>query len=256
MEKSKVEQQFGQVAENYRHSAVHASGDDLDVMVKSANLQGHEQVLDAGCGAGHTAVAFAKYAAEVIAYDLTEPMLEQVQTLATEHGVTNVRTQQGNVEVLPFDDDEFDVVVSRYSAHHWSHPQNALNEFSRVLKPGGQFILGDIVSYDDLAQDTFLQAVELLRDPSHVRDHRVSEWLDMFIRAGFSCEIVLHFAVPLNFNSWLKRMATPESNAKVICDLWAGAAQPIQDAFGLSFGWQDTDNFEFVIPGAVLRGTI
>ncbi len=61
--KESVEQQFSRTAEAYRVSSVHAGGADLERLVSVAALTGSEVVLDAGCGAGHTAVALAPGAA-------------------------------------------------------------------------------------------------------------------------------------------------------------------------------------------------
>ena len=63
------------MAANYLTSAVHAQGEDLPVMVDASNLRGDERVLDAGCGAGHTAASFAPHVAEVVALDFTASML-------------------------------------------------------------------------------------------------------------------------------------------------------------------------------------
>lgn len=250
----KVQQQFGTVAKNYRTSSVHAGGVDLLKMVEVADLSGNERLLDAGCGAGHTAMEFAPHVSQVIAYDLTPLMLEQVEQFAADNGITNLQTQQGNVEALPFGDDEFDVVVSRYSAHHWANPEQALKEFYRVLKPNGQFILSDVVSYNDYTQDTFLQAIELLRDPSHVRDFTINEWLGMMETPNFKGDVVLRFDVRLNFQAWLDRMATPALNREMIHTLLATASPSIQAGFHLAAGWEASDTFEFVIPGAVFYG--
>ena len=56
---------------------------------------------------------------EVVAYDLSAEMLDVVAEAAEERGLRNIKTQQGVVESLPFEDASFDLVVSRYSAHHW-----------------------------------------------------------------------------------------------------------------------------------------
>jgi len=145
--KASVQQQFGNAAEKYAVSAVHAQGADLTRMVALAALNGSEIVLDAGCGAGHTALAFAPHCAQVVAYDLTETMLAQVERLASERGLNNVETRQGDVEALPFEDASFDLVVTRYSAHHWPNPAAALREFRRVVKPGGRVLVSDIVAH-------------------------------------------------------------------------------------------------------------
>jgi len=146
--KASVQRQFNQVAANYSTSSVHARGRDLEAMVQAIPLTGQELVIDAGCGTGHTALAFAPHVAQVIAVDFTEGMLAQGRQLAADRGLTNVEFRVGDVEKLAFADGSVDLIVSRYSAHHWPHPAIALEGFRRMLKPGGSFILNDIVSYD------------------------------------------------------------------------------------------------------------
>lgn len=246
--KAAVQQQFGQVAANYSTSTVHAKGADLAEMVKAAQVTGQERVLDAGCGAGHTALTFAPLVAAVTAVDFTESMLGQGRTLAADRGLTNLDFRYADVEALPFGDGEFDLVVSRYSAHHWPHPERALAEFMRVLRPGGAFILSDIVAYDDLICDTYLQAIELLRDPSHVRDHTVKQWTAMLTAAHFT-QVATTYTGPvwIDFADWIKRMATPELNAQMIRTLFDGA--PVEFRHAL----QIEANHNFSFAGAVLR---
>ena len=91
-------------------------------MLALADLSGDERILDAGCGPGHTALTFAPHVAQVVGVDLSDQMLDQGRRLAAERGLTNVEFRTGDVEALPFDSGEFDVVVTRYSAHHWPAP--------------------------------------------------------------------------------------------------------------------------------------
>lgn len=241
-----VQKQFGSVAENYRSSSVHASGEDLTRMVEAAKLTGSERVLDAGCGAGHTALAFAPHAGEVVAYDLTPTMLEQVNQLAAERGVSNVVTREGDVEHLPFEDGEFDLVVSRYSAHHWGNPTAALREFRRVLKLGGRFILSDIVSSDVPVIDTYLQVIEVLRDPSHVRDHSIAQWKTMLAESGFDAEVIFTWRLPLNFDAWVMRMATPEPQVAMLKTMFNIAPGEVRAAFDVQ------PDYTFTLDGALI----
>ena len=226
--KAAVERQFSQVAEHYRTSAVHAAGEDLAQLVEAAALSGREAVLDAGSGAGHTALAVAPYAAQVTSVDLSASMLAQGRRLALERGLGNLHFEVGDVEALTFADSSFDVVTSRYSAHHWPHPQLALCEIHRVLRPGGRFVLSDIVSYDDFTADTHLQAIELLRDPSHVRDHTAAQWLAMLAERGFAAQVIFTWGVRLQFDNWVERMATPAPAVAMLRTLLANAPAEVR----------------------------
>ncbi len=250
--KQQVQTRFGEVAANYLASAVHASGADLEVMTRNAPQRPSSVVLDAGCGAGHTAMAFAPDVAWVYACDFTGSMLKQVKLLARRRNAANVTPQLADIEYLPFPDDSFDIVTSRYSAHHWHHPQRAINEIRRVLKDNGSLIISDIMASEDYAQDTFLQTIELLRDPSHVRDYRISEWRAMLSAAGFRAELIHKFELELHFDQWTTRMQTPRQNRQMIKSIFGAAAQDIRRAFQLP-DQIEGDDFSFFIPGAVLK---
>jgi ubiquinone/menaquinone biosynthesis C-methylase UbiE len=246
--KDSVQKQFAPVAANYATSAVHIAGPDLTAMLAAADARYDQRALDAGCGAGHTALAFAPHLAEVVALDLTEAMLAQGRKLARDRGIANVTFQRGDVERMPFADASFDLVTSRYSAHHYPHPLVALAEFARVLKPGGTFLLVDVAAPELPAQDTFLNAIELLRDPSHVRDHTVEQWLHMCASAGFAAEALDTWPLRLEFESWVARMNTPFLAITQIRSLIDGATRDVRAALAIEEG------YSFSVPTALLRG--
>lgn len=243
-----IQKQFGAVAAGYAVSMVHVGGPDLDEMVAAAGPRAAGRVLDVGCGAGHTALAFAAGAAEVVALDLTEAMLDQARRLAGERGLANVAFRRGDAAELPFADGSFDVVTSRLCAHHYARPAESACEAARVLAPGGVYLLVDSVAPEDAALDTFMNTYELLRDPSHVRDHRVSEWTAMFRAAGFDPETLGHWPLPIDFDDWVGRMRTADVAVAALRALFDDATEEARKEFAIR------DDYAFVIPAALLRG--
>lgn len=243
-----VQRQFGAVATAYTTSSVHAAGADLAALLEAAAIQGGERVLDVATGGGHTALALARQGVDVTAVDLTAEMLAAAQAYAESQGVTTIRYVVGDAEALPFSDGAFDIVTCRYAAHHFPHPAAAVGEWARVLRPGGRLLLGDVVSPEDLTSDTFLNTVEILRDPSHVRDHTVAQWYTMLEAAGFTVTTAGVFPLRLEFASWTARMRTPEAAAAQIRALFAGAPASVQETLSLE------PDGAFTAPVAVLVG--
>jgi ubiquinone/menaquinone biosynthesis C-methylase UbiE len=204
-----VSRQFGTTAEAYLVSGVHAAGVDLERLSGLANTLRPARVLDLGCGAGHVSYALSRGGAgEIVAYDLAPEMLAVVATEAARRGHANIVTEQGPAERLPFADASFDWVVSRYSAHHWLDLPRALAEVARVCKPLGRCILIDVVAPESALLDTVLQTLEILRDPSHVRDYRVSELRRLLAEAGLRVTESNGWKLPMKFGPWVARMAT------------------------------------------------
>lgn len=204
-----VYQQFDEQANSYLTSQVHAQGEDLKALIHSLSGSNEANVLDLGCGAGHASFGAAPLVCSVTAYDLSDAMLTVVEKNATERGLNNITTCKGTAESLPFADDTFDIVISRYSAHHWHDVERALREVRRVLKPGGRGIFIDVVSPGHPLLDIYLQTVEVLRDTSHIRDYSAGEWSGMFNNAGLFVREIKSFRLELEFTSWVERMRTP-----------------------------------------------
>jgi ubiquinone/menaquinone biosynthesis C-methylase UbiE len=228
-----VGQQFGSRASAYLTSAVHAQGADLQALAEMIDDKAGARVLDLGCGAGHVSFHAATRAAEVVAYDLSSDMLEVVAQAAADRGLTNVVTRQGVAEELPFADQSFDCVLSRYSTHHWRDFPAGLREVRRVLKSGGCFGVVDGISPGVPLFDTYLQGTELLRDPSHVRNYSIAEWTAALVAAGLKPETVTTDHVRLEFTSWVERMRTPKVQVDAIRALQQAMSENVARYFDL-----------------------
>jgi ubiquinone/menaquinone biosynthesis C-methylase UbiE len=247
-------QQFGAVAEAYVTSPSHATGASLGRMLELAPPRATDRVLDVATGAGHAALAFAPHVAEVIASDITPQMLAQVERLAAERGVTNVRTQgDARAEALPFADGSFDTVLCRVAPHHFTDVPGFLSETRRVLKPGGVFVLCDTISPDDDPDtDRWLDGVERLRDPSHVRDWSAAEWARMATEAGFAVEAVdaQSCRAEQEFRGWVERMRVAPEVVAELAERFAGAPSAARDFLRIA-PLPDERRFAFSFPQVV-----
>jgi arsenite methyltransferase len=111
-------------------------------------LRPGERVVDVGCGAGIDSLIAAKKVGpdgRVIGVDMTSSMLEKARHAAEETGLGNVEFREGYAEALLVDDGWADVVISNGVLNHMPDKTAALEEMSRVLKPGGRLQIGDIL---------------------------------------------------------------------------------------------------------------
>jgi ubiquinone/menaquinone biosynthesis C-methylase UbiE len=240
--------QFGSTAHQYLTSTVHASGADLDRLTRLAGTRSVARALDLGCGAGHASFALARAGVpQVIAYDLSGQMLAVVAAEAVTRGHAQIETHAGSAEHVPFDDASMDLVVTRYSAHHWLDVRQGVREAARILRPGGTLVVIDVIAPESALMDTVLQTVELLRDESHVRDYRESEWREMFHSAKFSAPTADRWKLPMVFDAWVKRIGTPPARIaalNVVFDALPTEARnyfvvDADRAFVIDAGWFD-----------------
>jgi ubiquinone/menaquinone biosynthesis C-methylase UbiE len=227
--------QFGDSATNYLHSSVHAKGADLDRLEVLARRMRAGRALDLGCGAGHAAFALARAGVgSVIAYDLSQQMLAVVEREASARGHSIIETRCGAAERLPFEDASFDLIVTRYSAHHWPSVPDAMAEVRRVLRPGATVVVIDVAAPESPLLDTTLQTLELLRDMSHVRDYRASEWRTMLSSPEVTDATSDTWKLSLEFDSWVRRIATPSRRVDALRAVLADLPAEARDYFAVT----------------------
>jgi ubiquinone/menaquinone biosynthesis C-methylase UbiE len=163
---------------------------------------GGGDLIDVACGPGVVTAAIARGARSVIGFDATDAMLEKARARCVREGLANVAFAHGDAEHLPFADGRFDGAVTRLAIHHFADPPRALAEIFRVLRPGGIAVIVDVVSSEDRAESDLHNAIERLRDPSHVRMLPASELDGDVRRAGFSVLGHDTWDMPREFDEW------------------------------------------------------
>jgi SAM-dependent methyltransferase len=168
--------QFGARSAAYGKSHILADISDLDDALSHVKITPGRRALDVACGAGHTALFLASKGMVVTACDIAQPMLDQTAAAAIERGM-KIDLQLHPSEQMPYPDSSFDLVTCRVAAHHFSSPEKFVAEMARVLKMYGTFVLIDGCIMDDHPEvGQWLNQLEKMRDPSHVRLTRPNDW--------------------------------------------------------------------------------
>jgi SAM-dependent methyltransferase len=211
-----TEDVWSERADAYRTSAIHASGDDLDLVVAWCEPAEGVTVLDVATGGGHVARRLREAGATVVTVDPAPGM--QADTTAP-------------AEDLPFADDSFDAVACRVAAHHFADVLAAVKEMARVARDR-------VVICDNTFVSESSEEADRLRDPSHVRNYSAPEWQSFFELAGLDVVDEAFMERPLEIQPWLDRTGTPPEDQARVREL---LGDRIQD------GWMN-------LPTLVLKG--
>ncbi|GAB3461916.1 methyltransferase domain-containing protein [Streptomonospora sediminis] len=109
-------------------------------LLAAAALGEHDQVLDVGCGTGHTTRLAARAAnrGRAVGLDLSAPMLERARRTAAAEGIANAAFEQGDAQVHPLGSARFDTVISRAGVMFFADPVAAFTNIATATKPGGR----------------------------------------------------------------------------------------------------------------------
>jgi len=104
----------------------------------------------------------------------------------------------------------------------------------RALAPGGTLIVIDVLAPEAALMDTALQTLELLRDASHVRNYRASEWRAMFEAANLSRPALDCWKLELEFQSWIARIATPPAGVDALKVVFGALPAEVREYFAVA----------------------
>lgn len=183
-------------AQAYRDAVEQREGPDLD---RLAEWVEGATVLDVATGGGHVARRLRAEGYDVVTSDPAPGMEPDVVARA---------------EDLPFDDESFDVVVTRIAPHHFEDVKRALREMARVARTL-------VLVEDTLYTDERVEEAEKLRDPTHVRSYTEEEWRSLFAGAALTVEAVDRVEKRHPFDDWLARTGCDGEDAERVRELLA-----------------------------------
>lgn len=230
----RTRQEFTRQAAQFAASAAINEARQTECFLDLIGAAGAGAILDVACGPGIVTAALAPRAREITAFDLTPGMLEKARQRCTAAGLRNVAFREGSVTDLPFADASFDGVVTRLSIHHFAAPRRAMAEMVRILKPGGMLVLADVVSSQVPEDSRLHNAIEVLRDPSHVRMLPVTELEALIQGAGLEITGRDGWEQRREFEEWADIVADPERVAPIRTIVRALATAGQQAGIGLA----------------------
>ena len=178
-----------------------------EALVNRIGIERGMKVLDLGCGDGTTALPAAKLGADVLGVDIARNLVEAGNNRATEHGLTNLRFQEGdatNLQGLP--DKSFDLVVSIFGAMFAPKPHDVAREMARVTRPGGRIVMGNWIPGDPTLVAQILKISSAYTPPPPEGFISPMTWgiesnvIERFVGAGMAKEKIVFVRDTFTFN--------------------------------------------------------
>jgi len=205
----KMREEFGRQAANMTASPAFKEEQTLRRISAALGPAPIGKVLEVACGPGIVAEVIAPLVSELVCIDATPEMLVLAKSRLEKSGQSNVTFHEAFAESLPFAAAEFDVIVTRLSFHHFSDIQAVLAELRRVLRPQGRLITADIISSSSREESNLHNALEQLRDPTHIHMFSRPEFLAALRSAGFKATFEESWKQQRNFSEWAKIVSVP-----------------------------------------------
>lgn len=144
------------------------------------------RILDLGTGSGYLAFAIAKKhpGITVVGLDIVEKALEQNRQRAAREGLNNVSFVSYDGSTFPFESRSFDMVVTRYSLHHFPDINSSLSEVSRILSDKGCFFISDPAPNEE-DENGFADEYMQVKPDGHIKFRSLDEWKSLCGKCGF-----------------------------------------------------------------------
>jgi ubiquinone/menaquinone biosynthesis C-methylase UbiE len=228
---ARVLDQFAKQAPSYAALINRTADTSLESLLAALRPRTTDRMLDVGCGTGRFVITMAPLVAQVVGVDLTIAMLEQARRLQADTSITNVEWRQADVTALPFENGVFDIVSSKAMLHHVASPARVIAEMVRVCAAEGRIVIVDLTPKP--AKAAALNAIELLRDPSHARAMTPAELRAIGVELGLKEVAVHEYQVRLPLEPVLKT-SFPDVGVDRVRDLYRIDAESAADALGMS----------------------
>lgn len=198
---ARIQTQFSQQADTFAGVPAHSSADLMQVLLTMAAPEPAEVALDVACGPGIVTCALAPHVRHITGQDIVAAMLAQGRKRQTNANLSNIAWLESDAARLPVETASIDLVVTRFSVHHFLEPDVNLAELRRVCKPSGRVVIMDAspLPHHAAAYDAF----ELLRDPSHTRALPESELLGACARAHLHVSQIVRTHLDVDFEQQL-----------------------------------------------------
>lgn len=200
---------------------IHADEVHLNSLMNLLEILPDKKYMDLGTGNGYLAFEMAKryHCIQVTGVDIAKNAIQKNQKIQQEREIENLGFLTHDGIRLPFINESYWGIISRFAFHHFPEPMISIREMFRVLEKHGFVIISDPLTYDGDAND-FIDEFQNQKKDGHVHFYRQHELDELFRGGGFTKEdqFQSEFSYPRNLD--IRHQQLLESTSKSMLDAY------------------------------------
>jgi DNA gyrase subunit B len=214
--------QFGIRSKNWHESAIWLTHKELlTAHADLTRVSTDAKVLDVCCGSGVVGASFKDRVGSVVGLDLTPEMIAMAETRLD-------KVYRGDVYDMPFEDNSFDMVVNREVLHLLPRPEQPVSEMFRVLRPGGQLVVGQLLPYGAIDAPWFFRVVKK-KQPLFFNNFTAERFRALLEGCGFEVVEEKEVLQWEDIDLWIETHETPNLMRHEIRELYYNAPADVRE---------------------------
>ncbi|WP_297422636.1 class I SAM-dependent methyltransferase [Clostridium sp.] len=161
----------------------------LEGILAKIDTKPNSRILDLGTGSGYLAfpLALKHKEIEVVGLDIVENTIRRNNEVVMEKGINNLTFSSYDGITIPYENNTFDAIVTRYALHHFPNIEETIKQLQRIVREGGQIYISDPTP-NKIDNKRFVDKYMQLRDDGHVKFYTKEEYIELLNKYGFELE--------------------------------------------------------------------
>lgn len=180
---------FNRIIDNKIYANIIKDDKHLSALMSLLEDGNYRKILDIGTGTGYLAFPLAERFSTSVVYgiDIADKIIEKNNATVKEKAISNLTFQAFDGLTYPFEDECFDLIVTRYAFHHFPNVVDAIQQMNRLLVKGGMVLVSDPMRND---KDTYgiIDDYMRVKKDGHIQFYSASELDELFLNNGFAKE--------------------------------------------------------------------
>lgn len=177
---------FERILDNRKYTEIIRDDRHLNVLLDMIQKKKHHRILDVGTGTGYLAFPLAKVYPDSIVYglDIAGNIVAKNNELAKQYGINNIEFKTFDGINYPFEEETFDIIVTRFAFHHFPNIVDTIQQFKKMLVKGGTILISDPMK-NELDKNEIIDDFMKIKKDGHIKFYSGSELDDLFESNGF-----------------------------------------------------------------------